>query len=147
MKKSFPSSFPVLLVLAAAAAVAGACSRDVAAARAADPSHGRYLVERVGMCIDCHSPRDEKGKFVTERWLQGGPLPFAPSVPMPWAAAAPTIGGLPSLTDAQAQHFLVTGELPGGRRPRPPMPEFRFSPDDARDVVAYLRKPQAPSGN
>jgi len=26
--------------------------------------HGKYLVERVGMCGDCHSPRNERGEFV-----------------------------------------------------------------------------------
>lgn len=38
----------------------------------------------------------------------------------------------------------TTGVLPGNRRVLPPMPDYRFSADDARDVIAYLRRPIAP---
>ena len=116
-----------------------ACAQPNAGARQPDPAHGRYLVEQVGMCHDCHSPRNAKGEFLREQWLSGAPLPFQPTVEMPWAPVAPPLAGLPSLSDEQAAHFLTTGELPGGRKPRPPMPEFRFDGRDAQDVVAYLR--------
>lgn len=149
MHPKTPSStfLPVALTVLAmvAVTVVTACTGDSPAQpRAADPVRGRYLVEKVGLCIDCHSPRDEKGQFVAERWLQGSPIPFAPTVPMPWANAAPPLAGLPTLSDAQALHFLTQGELPGGRMPRPPMPPYRFTPEDARDVIAYLRAPITP---
>lgn len=130
---------PVLI--AAVLGLAIACSRPTAepTAAAGDAERGRYLVEHVGLCIDCHNPRDEKGEFVRDRWLCGAAIPFAPTVPMPWAAASPPIAGLPTLSDAQAVHFLQTGELPGGRTPRPPMPPYRMNERDARDVVAHLR--------
>jgi mono/diheme cytochrome c family protein len=135
------------LSLAAAAllalAVATACGTTTI--RHADPTRGRYLVEQVGLCIDCHCPRDEKGEPLPEKWLQGAPIPFNPTIPMPWAAAAPPIAGLPQMSDEQAVHFLQTGELPGGRRPRPPMPPYRMSEQDAKDVVAYLRNPIQPT--
>ncbi|MCB9878327.1 MAG: hypothetical protein H6835_12080 [Planctomycetes bacterium] len=121
-----------------------ACGTHAASRGNADPVRGRYLVERVGMCQDCHSARDQKGAFVPEGWLAGAPLPFAPTVPMPWVGVSKPIAGLPTLDDAQAMAFLTTGELPGGRRALPPMPEFRFSAEDARDIVAYLRHPIAP---
>lgn len=129
--------------LIAVVTLAGFSQRPLA--RQGDAAHGRYLVERVGMCIDCHSPRDEKGEFVAERWLQGAVLPFTPAVPMPWAPVAKPIAGLPTLTDEQALTFLTTGVLPGGRRPLPPMPPYAFSAEDARDVIAYLRAPIAPA--
>ncbi len=143
-------SFPILLLALAAvsattiAAYSGKGVPSTTTSAAADPVRGRYLVEQVGLCTDCHSPRDEKGQFVADRWLKGGPIPFTPTVPMPFANAAPQIAGLPSLTDEQALHFLTAGVLPGGRLPRPPMPPYRFTPDDARDVIAYLRAPIAP---
>lgn len=133
----------LLLLLLPVVAVIGGCQRP-GQDRPVDPLHGRYLVERVGLCIDCHSPRDQQGKFVADAWLTGAPIPFTPAVAMPWANAAPRIAGLPSLTDEQAVHFLTTGELPGGRTPRAPMPPYRMTRDDARDVVAYLRKPIPP---
>jgi mono/diheme cytochrome c family protein len=105
-------------------------------------ARGRYLVEHVGMCADCHSPRDEKGQFVQDKWLKGSPLAFQPTVPMPWSPAAPAIAGLPSMTTEQAVHFLQTGVRADGSRPLPPMPQFRFGADDAQAVVAYLKSLQ-----
>lgn len=102
-------------------------------------NRGRYLVENIGLCSDCHSPRNERGEFVRERWLQGAPLPFQPLVPMPWAPAAPAIAGLHQMTEQQAMTFLTTGVRPDGSLPRPPMPAFRFAEPDARAVVAYLK--------
>lgn len=100
---------------------------------------GRYLVEHIGLCADCHSPRNEKGEFVREQWLKGAALPFQPMVPMPWAQAAPPLAGLPSMTTEQAVTFMQTGKRPDGTTPRPPMPEFRFNEADANAVVAYLK--------
>lgn len=100
---------------------------------------GRYLVENVGLCSDCHTPHNEKGELVRERLLLGAALPFQPTVPMPWSPAAPPIAGLPSMTEAQAITFLQTGKRPDGSMPRPPMPEFRLDDADAQAVVAYLK--------
>lgn len=101
---------------------------------------GRYLVEQVGMCADCHSPRGPGGVFDRSRWLQGAPLGFAPTVPMPaWADHAPAIAGLHHYTDEQAIAFLSEGRTKHGQPLRPPMPEYRFDRADAEAVVAYLR--------
>lgn len=101
---------------------------------------GEYLVHRTGLCIDCHSPRNERGEFVKEAHLGGAPIGFAPTVPMPaWAPVAPPLAGLPTMSDQQALTFLTTGVRPDGSRPRPPMPEYRFNDEDARAIVAYLR--------
>jgi mono/diheme cytochrome c family protein len=101
---------------------------------------GRYLVENVGMCADCHSPRGEKGAFIPGKAFTGSPLGFAPAVPMPaWADTAPYIAGLPNYTDEQAVKFLMTGVRPSGVPVRPPMPEYRFNKSDAQAIVTYLR--------
>lgn len=103
-------------------------------------ARGKYLVENVGMCTDCHSPRNEKGEFDQARWLQGGPLDFAPTVPMPfWAGSAPWIAGLPNISEADAISLLETGKTTTGLAKRPPMPQFRFSHEDAQAVVMYLK--------
>ena len=33
--------------------------------------HGRYLVHHVAMCVECHTPRTERGDLVMGRLLQG----------------------------------------------------------------------------
>jgi len=101
---------------------------------------GRYLVQNVGMCADCHSPRGPGGVFDQGRWLQGSPLGFGATVPMPaWAGFAPAIAGLPNYTDEQAIALLTDGRTLHGQPLRPPMPEYRFNREDAEAVVVYLR--------
>lgn len=133
-----------LLVLAIVAALSFAFSRKDPL-RVVSAENGRYLVEKVGMCWDCHSPRDEQGNIIPERWLQGAALPFQPTIPMPWAPVSKQIANLPTLTDQQALEFFTQGTLPGGRKPLPPMPDYRFSEADAKDLIAYLRNPTPPT--
>src|SRR5689334_15855650 len=62
--------------------------------------HGRYLVERVAMCVECHSGRDARGNIVESERFLGAPVPFAPpSWPNDWAMRAPRNRGLPGYTD------------------------------------------------
>lgn len=131
---------PSLVVLGVVAPLAFA-GAPAAASSSTDAvlARGRYLVERVGMCADCHSPRDQKGQFIRGQELAGSALGFAPTVPMPWSPAAPPIAGLPSMTDAQAISFFQDGKRPNGTIPLPPMPAFRFDATDATAVTAYLK--------
>jgi mono/diheme cytochrome c family protein len=101
---------------------------------------GQYLVDRVAMCGECHTPKTDKGEYDRTVWLQGDVLDIKPVRPMPFAAVAPAIAGLPTFaTDEQAMKFLETGTNAAGKRAMPPMPQFRFNHDDAAAVVAYLR--------
>jgi mono/diheme cytochrome c family protein len=137
-------SFIALLYLA----VAIAASAQPKSSNASQLSRGKYLVERVGMCGDCHSPRNERGQFVKEQWLAGSPLGFKPTAPIPgWVEVAPGIAGLPGWNEKDAVAFLSTGKGLNGKTAGPPMPEFRFAPADAEAVVAYLKslKPQPAS--
>ena len=107
---------------------------------AAQIEHGRYLVESVGLCGDCHSPRNDKGEFDRSQWLQGELIWFKPDHPMPFAAIAPPIAGLPSFAkDEMAVKFFETGTNYLGKLSMAPMPQFRFNHEDAVAVVAYLR--------
>ena len=106
---------------------------------AAKVARGKYLVNQAGQCQDCHTPRNEKGEFIKEKWLQGSPLAFQPVVEMPWIGTAPPIAGLDGWTDQQAITFLTTGVRKDGTRPKPPMPEYRFNKEDAAAIASYLR--------
>ena len=100
---------------------------------------GKYLVENVAVCGECHTPRDDKGQFDRSQWLQGNLLDIKPDHPMPFAAVAVPLAGLPGFTDEQATKFLETGIDVAGKPAMRPMPQFRFNHDDALAVVAYLR--------
>ena len=117
-----------------------------AAPPAQDVARGKYLVEQVGICGDCHTPHDEKGEPVKAKWMKGAPTPFRPIVPMAiWADKAPNIAGLPGWEDADAVKFFMTGIAYNDLPARPPMPQYRFNQQDAQAVVAYL-KSLAPTG-
>lgn len=103
-------------------------------------ARGRYIVERVAMCGECHSTRDQAGVIIPETRLHGGPLP----VQVPWAADwplnVPRIAGLPGYSDAEALRLLTEGAIKRiGGQARAPMPRFRMTAEDAADVIAFLR--------
>ena len=101
---------------------------------------GQYLVERVALCIECHSPRDSRGNLIRSQLLQGAPIPVqSPYENVQWAPRAPHIAGLPGWTAEDAIRLLTTGRKPTGELLRPPMPPFRMSIEDASAVVAYLK--------
>jgi mono/diheme cytochrome c family protein len=101
---------------------------------------GQYLVEHVAMCVQCHTPRTAQGELDHTRLLQGAPVPVpGPFAAQQWAFEAPRIAGLPGWTVADAIQLLHTGRSARGYTPRPPMPPFRLTQEDAAAVVAYLK--------
>ena len=111
-----------------------------AASRADQVARGRYLVNHVAMCVQCHTPRDANGELDRTRLLKGAPVPVSSPFPtQQWAFTAPAIAGLPGFSDEDEITLLTTGRRPGSAVPRPPMPPFRLTREDAEAVVAYLR--------
>ena len=136
----------VTFVIAGATYVAPEPALQAQAAQASsvlprgDVEHGRYLVERVAMCVECHSGRDEQGTILESRKYRGGIVPFSPPWPNNWATIVPPNRGLPGYDDAQALRLLTQGSVGrNGRQLAPPMPRFRMTTQDAADVIAFLR--------
>src|SRR5262249_26548550 len=85
-----------LSLVAARGAVAGP---SVTGAR----ERGRYLVEQVAMCGECHTPRRHDGTLDRDLWLDGAPVPVQPPpFGAAWAIQAPRIAGLAAYSDEQA---------------------------------------------
>lgn len=106
---------------------------------AAKIARGKYLVENVARCGDCHSPQDEKGQPIPGKELTGSALSFKPVAPMPvWAEKAPNIAGLRGWTEDAAVKFMMTGIAYNDLPARPPMPQYRLNQEDAAAAVAYL---------
>ncbi|MDZ4776106.1 MAG: c-type cytochrome [Alphaproteobacteria bacterium] len=108
---------------------------------------GKYLVESIGLCADCHTQRLPTGMLDKTRDLHGATLVFAPMHPQPWAPTTPALAGLPTgYTEAQFVSFLQTGARPDGSQPLPPMPPNRFNEEDAKAMTAYLKSlPKPPA--
>jgi mono/diheme cytochrome c family protein len=103
---------------------------------------GRYLVEAIMACGNCHTPQGPQGP-VAAKALAGG-LPF---VEKAFNAVAANITpdpetGIGRWTDAQIVTAIREGKRPDGSLIGPPMPFalYRQIGDrDAQAVVAYLR--------
>ena len=98
-------------------------------------ARGKYIVENVAICTQCHTLHTSDGELDRSRWLEGAALWLRPAAPNPtWPLRAPRLAGSPPGSDADLISLLTTGQWRGGERLRPPMPT-----EDAQAVVSYLR--------
>ena len=103
-------------------------------------ARGKYIVENVAMCPQCHTPRNSDGTLDHSRELQGTSEFFQPPVPdQNWPLKAPRIGGNPPASDPDMIKLLTTGIWTDGKPLRLPMMPFRMSEADAKAVLAYLK--------
>jgi mono/diheme cytochrome c family protein len=153
MRATFLAIFSLLLFLAArySVIVSGAQSAQTAqkaSARISDSEagRGRYLVEEVAKCAECHTPRDAQNQLDRSRWLQGASIWIEPVRNVSnWAQFAPPLAGLPGLSDEQMERVLEEGKAANGREIQPPMHLYHLSHADAQAVIAYLRSLPTPT--
>lgn len=125
---------------AAAKRAKAAASSGSAGASSEAVSRGKYIVEGLSRCAQCHTPRDENGKFDNAHWLEGAPVWLKSAEPVAdWPLQAPRIAAIPPGTDAEMVTLLTTGIWRDGKPLRQPMPQFRMTQQDAEAVVAYLK--------
>ena len=118
-------------------------------AKSAAWNRGAYLVEALGHCGECHTPRN---------FMQGlkDAKAFAGANQQGWIAynlSSDKTAGLGGWTDEQLASYLSTGQAPGRGPASGPMAEaiqysLRYlTPDDIKAMVAYLRdRPAQPDG-
>jgi mono/diheme cytochrome c family protein len=139
--------FEVTLALVALVSVGLAQSAQSrqgdAAKRPANDSlvaRGKYIVDGVAVCSQCHTPRDSSGAPDRSKWLEGAPVWLVSAAPVAdWPLMAPRLAQALPGTDAEMEKLLTTGLWRDGKYLRPPMPQFRMSEQDAEAVVAYLK--------
>src|ERR1700687_2155801 len=101
---------------------------------------GRYLVEEVAKCPECHTPRDGRGELRADAWRRGAPIWIKPVAPISnWADRAPPLAGFPSFTEEQGERILEKGTGPEGEELRPPMHIYHMNHADAKAIIAYLK--------
>jgi mono/diheme cytochrome c family protein len=104
-----------------------------------DVARGKYLVEEVAKCSECHTPRDANGNLDPHAYLLGAPIWIMPVKHIAnWADRAPALAGLPSFTERQMENVLEKGTGPEGEVLRPPMHIYHMSDADAKAIIAYL---------
>ena len=128
----------LLILTAITAFLPSAFAQDAKVAR------GKYLVEEVARCPDCHTPKMQDGKFIKSQWMKGATLDFTPATPVPgWRSKSPDVTALSPLWkrwgDEGFAKFLQTGKGPRGNTPGAPMPSYNLTAEDADAVVAFLK--------
>jgi mono/diheme cytochrome c family protein len=103
-------------------------------------ARGKYIVEDVAMCGNCHTPRLANWDLDRSRWLAGAPTPYLPAQPVAdWPINEPRLAGSPPATNEGMITLLTTAVWIDGKPLRDPMPKFHMTRADAEAVVAYLR--------
>jgi mono/diheme cytochrome c family protein len=106
-------------------------------------ARGKYIVEGLSRCGQCHTPREMNGAADHRHELQGASVWLKSAEPVEdWPLQAPRIAGIPPGTDAEMINLLTTGIWRDGKPLREPMPQFRMTESDAEAVVAYLKSLQ-----
>jgi mono/diheme cytochrome c family protein len=108
-------------------------------ARSAQGNRGDYLVNGLGHCAECHSPRNFLGGIITAQRFAGGPNPegegWVPNI---------TQKGLGDWSEKDIAYFLETGELPegdsaGGSMARVIKNTSQLSQEDRAAIAVYLK--------
>jgi mono/diheme cytochrome c family protein len=116
---------------------AGAFAPDPKAS--AEVNRGAYLVQALGHCGECHTPRNALGGPKQDRFLAGGKGPEGKNVPN----LTPT--RLKKLSDGELKEFLLTAMTPDGDVAAEAMGEVvtnttsKLTPADLAAMIAYLR--------
>jgi mono/diheme cytochrome c family protein len=109
------------------------------AQRPAQWNRGAYLVNSLGHCAECHSPRNFLGGIVTAQRFAGGPDPeghgFVPNI---------TQKGLGDWSESDLAYFLETGQTPdgdsaGGSMVRVIRNTSQLSTEDRAAMAAYVK--------
>jgi mono/diheme cytochrome c family protein len=108
-------------------------------------ARGAYLVNALGHCGECHTPRNFLGAPRRERTLAGGKGPEGKRIPNLTPAR------LKSWSDQDLREFFLSGLTPDGDSAAAPMDEViqnstgRLLPADLAAIIAYLRSlPEIP---
>ena len=113
-------------------------------------ARGRYLVDALGHCTECHTPRDWLGASIRSRYLAGTTQgPEGDRVPN----ITPDRGdGIGKWDDDDLAYFLESGQLPDGDYTGGLMTDVidhatsRLSAQDRRAIAAYLQSVPALPG-
>lgn len=104
----------------------------------AELAQGRYLVEALGHCAECHTPRTALGGLNTSRWLGGAPNPSGqgriPNI---------TSGGL-SWSEEEIAEYLSSGFTPdfdvvGGEMADVVANTSQLTDEDRMAIALYLK--------
>jgi mono/diheme cytochrome c family protein len=109
------------------------------AAHSAQWNRGAYLVNSLGHCAECHSPRNLLGGIITAQRFAGGPNPEGEG----WVSNI-TQKGLGEWSAKDIEYLLETGQTPdgdsvGGAMVRVIKNTSQLNPEDRAAIAEYLK--------
>lgn len=106
---------------------------------------GRYIVEVIGACGNCHTPQGPEGPDESRHLAGGTPIEEPGMVAIPRNITPDMETGIGAWTDDQIIRAIREGVRSDGRVLGPPMPFGMYrqiSDRDVKAIVAYLRTVQ-----
>jgi mono/diheme cytochrome c family protein len=108
-------------------------------AHSAQWNRGAYLVNSLGHCAECHSPRNLLGGIITAQRFAGGPNPEGEG----WVSNI-TQKGLGEWSAKDIEYLLETGQMPdgdsvGGAMVRVIKNTSQLKPEDRAAIAEYLK--------
>lgn len=103
---------------------------------------GRYLVEVIGACGNCHTPKGPQGDLAGKHLAGGFRIEEAFGVAVASNITPDRETGIGAWGDAEIIRAIREGRGPDGRTLGPPMPFYLYrgiSDRDVKAMVAYLR--------
>jgi cytochrome c2 len=118
-----------------------------AASGDAKVARGKYLLEEVARCQDCHTPKMDNGNLIKSQWMKGATMNITPAAPVAgWHATSPDVTPAGQVWKRWGEegmvNFLMTGKNPRGGAAGPPMPTYMLKREDAEAIVAFLKSLQ-----
>ncbi len=98
-------------------------------------TRGRYLVEGLGHCAECHTPRDVLGGLDRSRWLEGAPNPAGEGRV---AALPPTGWSAEDIAAYLQSGFTPSFDVVGGSMADVVANLSRIAPEDRAAIAGYL---------
>ena len=108
------------------------------------PGRGRYLVEALGHCGECHTPRFSVGGLKTAQWFEGGPNPSGQGmIPNVMTSTA-------DWSEQELAHYFASGFTPnfdvvGGKMATVVEATAELTFQDQISIAAYIKALQAES--
>ena len=125
-----------------AAVIQGGCAVQRPTPERPEVARGRYLVEGIGACGNCHTPKGPQGNLPGKHLAGGFEITEEFGVAVSSNITPDRATGIGDWTDEQIIRAIRDGRGRDGRILGPPMPFFWYgwlTETDVKAMVAYLR--------
>jgi len=100
---------------------------------------GRYLVEALGHCAECHTPRNALGGLEIKNWMTGAPIPGKASGKTPGITPAQLDWSAADIAEYLKSGFTPTFDTAGGEMVTVIESTSMLTDNDRRAIALYIK--------